>query len=380
MAIIFGMPLSTSVWAEPVKKLKNVEQSLANTKNKSHLLSEKELKLDKDLHKLRQRSISAAGKARQHALKLTALEIKIAELKRSSQKKKQSLISRKNELNYLIGAIQRIALHPPFALFLLPSKPSDTVRTALLLRSILPEIETRAKILKKKINSLSEIRSAIIHSREIIKLEQNNLDKERAIIAKLTSKKIKIMKSTYIARENLDKKAMVLGKQAKNLRAILARIKAKKNVNSSYRIRSRTHNLPQKLVPLSRRGLPVVGEINITFGQPDQSGERSLGLSIRARPGATVISPRKGKVVFAGPFKELGNLLIIEFSNELHILLGGLEKIFIPVGQKVLEGEPVGIISSLKMKEKILYLELRKNGQAINPLPWLAVERNRKRG
>ena len=374
------MPISASVWAVPVKKLKDIEQSLANTKTKSHLLNEKELKLDKDLNQLRQRSISAASKARLHAARLTALEIKIGKLNRRSQNKKQALISRKKQLNYLIGAIQRIALHPPGALVALPSKPSDTVRTAILLRSILPEIEARAKNLKKQIDSLLDIRSAIIHSQEIIKLEQNHLDKERAIIAKLSSKKIKVMKSTYIARKNLDQKAMALSKQAKNLRELLASLTAKKNVNSRDGIASGVRNIPQKFVPLSRHGLPVVGQINVTFGQPDRSGERSLGLSIRARPGATVISPSKGKVVFAGPFKGLGNLLIIEFSDKIHILLGGLEKIFIPVGQKVLEGEPVGIISSLKIKDKILYFELRKNGQAINPLPWLALEQNRKRG
>ena len=188
------------------------------------------------------------------------------------------------------------------------------------------------------------------------------------------------MKSTNIARKNLDQKAMALSKQAKNLRELLASLTAKKNVNSRDGIASGARNIPQKFVPLSHHGLPVVGQINVTFGQPDRSGERSLGLSIRARPGATVISPSKGKVVFAGPFKGLGNLLIIEFSDKIHILLGGLEKIFIPVGQKVLEGEPVGIISSLKIKDKILYFELRKNGQAINPLPWLALEQNRKRG
>ncbi len=380
LVITYGMPISIPVWAEPLNKLKDIEQSLANTKTKSHLLNEKELKLDKDLNKLRQRSISAAIKARQHAARLTALEIKIAELNRRSQNKKQALFSRKKQLNYLIGAIQRIALHPPGALVALPSKPSDTVRTAILLRSILPEIEARAKNLKKQIDSLLDIRSAIIHSQEIIKLEQNHLDKERAIIAKLSSKKIKVMKSTYIARKNLDQKAMDLSKQAKNLRELLASLTAKNNVNARVGIASGARNIPQKFVPLSRHGLPVVGQINVTFGQPDRSGERSLGLSIRARPGATVISPSKGKVVFAGPFKGLGNLLIIEFSDKIHILLGGLEKIFIPVGQKVLEGEPVGIISSLKIKDKILYFELRKNGQAINPLPWLALEQNRKRG
>jgi septal ring factor EnvC (AmiA/AmiB activator) len=140
--------------------------------------------------------------------------------------------------------------------------------------------------------------------------------------------------------------------------------------------KTQTANLPR----FSRRGLPVAGRITVSFGGKDHNGQKSRGISIRARPNATVIAPSSGTVVFAGPFRGLGNLLIIEYGRQYHLLLGRLARIDVLVGEKVLAGEPVGIILFIELTGTTLYLELRRNGQPINPLPWLAARRDRKRG
>ena len=129
-----------------------------------------------------------------------------------------------------------------------------------------------------------------------------------------------------------------------------------------------------------RRNLPVVGRVTFGFDTKDVNGQRRRGLSIEAKPGAAVISPRSGKIVFAGPFRGLGNLIIIEYGLQHHLLLGGLGKIDVPLGEKVLAGEPVGIIPFSERNRTILYLELRRKGRPINPLPWLAAKRVRKHG
>jgi len=129
-----------------------------------------------------------------------------------------------------------------------------------------------------------------------------------------------------------------------------------------------------------RRNLPVVGRVTFDFDTKDRNGQRRRGLSIEAKPGATVISPRSGKIVFAGPFRGLGNLIIIEYDLQHHLLLGGLGKIDVPIGEKVLAGEPLGIIPFSGSDRIILYLELRRNGRPINPLPWLTAKTVRKSG
>ena len=102
----------------------------------------------------------------------------------------------------------------------------------------------------------------------------------------------------------------------------------------------------------------------------DEGGVRSKGITITSRPGAAVVAPYDGVVAFAGPFRGYGQLLIIEHSEGYHTLLAGLGRIDAAVGQHILAGEPVGVMENDGAPS--LYVELRRDGQPINPLPWLA--------
>jgi len=328
--------------------------------------------------------------------------------------KRQSLNGQKKQLGSLIAALQRIALYPPVALIALPATPADTIRSALLLRGTVPEIETQAQVLREDIKALSEIRTAITAARQKIQFKQRDLTGERHALAELTSKKLKLAKTTSAAQQKLGIKAQALGSKAKNLKDLVTQLAAgqqkkaraealkKKRTSAANRdpphkpapnrkivtsapkglitntraAKTQTANLPR----FPRRGLPVAGRIAVTFGGKDHNGQKSRGISIRTRPNAIIIAPSSGEVVFAGPFRGLGNLLIIEYGHQYHLLLGRLARIDVPVGEKVLAGEPVGIIPSTELTATTLYLELRRNGRPINPLPWLAARRDRKRG
>ena len=87
---------------------------------------------------------------------------------------------------------------------------------------------------------------------------------------------------------------------------------------------------------------------------------------------AQVIAPHNGKVVFAGNFRGYGQLLIIDHGEGYHTLLAGMVRIDGTMGQYVLSGEPVGVMGTPKDGKPSLYIELRRNSQPINPIPWLA--------
>jgi septal ring factor EnvC (AmiA/AmiB activator) len=84
-------------------------------------------------------------------------------------------------------------------------------------------------------------------------------------------------------------------------------------------------------------------------------------------------------VAYAGKFRGYGLLLIIEHSEGYHSLLAGMSRIDVEQGQQVIAGEPVGVIDEGN-GEPVLYLELRRNGQPINPVPWLAARKNEVNG
>jgi septal ring factor EnvC (AmiA/AmiB activator) len=116
------------------------------------------------------------------------------------------------------------------------------------------------------------------------------------------------------------------------------------------------------------------------FGDDDDSGGKAKGISIRTRVGAQVVAPADGEVVFAGPFRGFGRLLIIAVGEDYHALLGGLDRIDAEVGQAVLAGEPVGTMQGSPKGAPTLYFELRRKGQPINPLPWLAAGNSKVNG
>ena len=100
-------------------------------------------------------------------------------------------------------------------------------------------------------------------------------------------------------------------------------------------------------------------------------------MAIRSRAGAPVVAPFDGRVLYAGPFRSYGLILIIDHGQGYHTLLAGLGRLHMAVGQTVLAGEPIGVMArdkGLSADRLDLYLELRHDGTPIDPLPWLALE------
>jgi septal ring factor EnvC (AmiA/AmiB activator) len=116
---------------------------------------------------------------------------------------------------------------------------------------------------------------------------------------------------------------------------------------------------------------PVRGNVALGFGGARGDGETSQGLVLSTRPSAQVVAPYDGKVAYAGLFRRYGLILIIEHDGRYHSLLAGLDRIDAVVGQWVLAGEPVGVMSSRDGRNPELYLELRRAGKPVNPLPWI---------
>ncbi len=125
--------------------------------------------------------------------------------------------------------------------------------------------------------------------------------------------------------------------------------------------------------------MPVAGSVVGHFGQ----GPNALldqGITIAVEDRRLVRAPRGGRVAFAGPFKGFGLLLIIEHGDEYHSLLSGLSRLAVPVGAAVRTGQMVGTLEPIQGDTAQLYVELRRRGVPVNPLPWLAAGQDKVRG
>src|SRR5205823_4687596 len=98
-------------------------------------------------------------------------------------------------------------------------------------------------------------------------------------------------------------------------------------------------------------------------------------------PGAVAVAPFDGRVIYTGPFRNFGRVLIIRHAGLYYSLLAGLERIDMKVDQWVLAGEPVGAMP--EASGGVLYFELRRDDRPVDPQPWLArgaAERNEPDG
>ena len=151
---------------------------------------------------------------------------------------------------------------------------------------------------------------------------------------------------------------------------------------------------PGRLAPAvafaSARGilpLPVNGARIKEFGHSDGIGGTEKGLSIRARPGAQVTAPCDGWVVYAGPFRYYGQLLILNAGGGYYVLLAGMERISVDLGQFVLDGRArrshgrraqAAAILAIGSSQPVLYVEFRKDGAPVDPGPWWAASESEK--
>ena len=151
---------------------------------------------------------------------------------------------------------------------------------------------------------------------------------------------------------------------------------------------------PGRLAPAvafaSLRGqvpIPVNGVKLKEYGAPDGVGGLEKGVSIATRAGAQVTAPADGWVVYAGPFRSYGQLLILNAGNGYHILLAGMDRISVDLGQFVLTGEPVAVmgngshiaaILATGSSQPVLYIEFRKDGIPVDPGPWWAAGEGEK--
>lgn len=83
------------------------------------------------------------------------------------------------------------------------------------------------------------------------------------------------------------------------------------------------------------------------------------------------MSPFDAQVEYAGPFNTYGGLLILNVGDDYYIVLAGMAVTYASAGQSVLAGEPVGAMPQNGQTAPELYLELRRNGNAVDPGPWL---------
>ena len=356
-----------------------------------------------DRRKLNQDLIDTAGRIRGVEAQVAATETRLKSLDGNELGIRKSLEGRRAVIGEVLAALQRIGHHPPPALIASPEDALQSVRTAMLLGAVLPEMRHEVEALANDLTNLLDVRKKIAGERDRLKTEVASLGDERTRMTALVGERQKQQAEREKALNAERARASQLAHQVDNLKDLIAKLEqgldpairaAREAGRGDKRSAMSALRDPGRLAPAvsfaSLRGqvpIPVNGVKLKEFGVPDGVGGVEKGVSIATRTGAQVTAPADGWVVYAGPFRSYGQLLILNAGNGYHILLAGMERISVDLGQFVLTGEPVAVmgngshiaaILATGSSQPVLYIEFRKDGVPVDPGPWWAAGEGEK--
>jgi septal ring factor EnvC (AmiA/AmiB activator) len=359
-------------------RLKDVQEAIQDQQDRLKYLGLQADELATEIGRLQEELITAAKRVQEREEELTRLEKTLAALQSLEQEKSKALTSHQGEMTQLLGALQRLSLEPRETLVLGWRSPMDTVITAQLLGFALPPIEAKAHRLRTDLGEIAELRKQALQQRQDIARATESLKTARQSLQQLVSLKSGLRQTTEDERLAATARVRALTDQADDLRELLAALppaptpqgEDSASLAAAIRLEQPTD---LKAFPTKRVGLkpPVSGDLLIRFGDQAPDGSSSHGVTFETQPEGQIVAPHDGQIVFRGPFRGYGEILIMEHRGGYHTLLAGLGRTDVVVGQWLLAGEPIGVTESPKGGKARLYVELRRHGRPIDPWPWL---------
>ena len=370
-------------------KLEAVQQDLELNRANRARLGKAAQQAAAELRDVKQRGVELARQLYRHSAEAGDLEALLGDLEKRERTKAQKMVRRRTQLAATLAALQRIARMPAATLVAIPQSTDKTIRSAILLRAAIPELQQEAIGLGNDLRALSALRETIGAQKAALAVSLKQLKNKRQQLAALTVKKLDLLNSTQNAERNAARKAAHLSAKAGSLRELLENL-SKRRRKPALRgpdFEPQPDNtLPESKsasiapVTISRGSLPAPGRVITAFGEKLPNGTFSKGVSMVTRPAAPVVAPVAGRIVFAGQFRGYGNLVILELRDKGHALISGMSKIDAEIGDEVLVGEPLGEMTPSTNAAPKLYFELRKKGRPINPLPSGTARRNKVSG
>jgi septal ring factor EnvC (AmiA/AmiB activator) len=342
-------------------ELKQETPQLASAKQRSEQLAAEAATLHQ---KLIATATRIEGLERQQA----DANLRIAELSAEDNRLSAGFADDRVAVTRLLGVLERLQHDMPPALAMRPDDALAAARGSMLIGASLPPVYAQAARLSRRIDALKSTRRALEQQQAEAADTAARLSVARRDLDGLLAEKEKEAEGAAESYGNLKARLEQVARQAADFQALLTRVKALRQQGAGPEpvvVTVMAEN-SGSLAGLSKNSLlePVVGSV---VGTSDSANP---GLSYATQPGAQVIAPADGKVLYAGPYHKNGQVLILEITTGYDAVLAGLGRVTVRPNDQLLAGEPVGNMPAEAADDR-LYFELRHGGHGQSPAPWL---------
>lgn len=320
------------------------------------------------------------------ALRITAAEADIAAI-RSQQKilaalqaqQRARLAARQRPLAELLATLQLLTRRPPVSLFAQPGTATEMVHARAMLDGVLPAIRRQTAGLRQEITRSRQLAVARTRTAASLTASLATLAQRRTELARSEAQQRQRATALESSAGIEGDRAIALGEDAEDIGSLIGKLE------ESGAVRDRLAELPGPVArPGTVRGdrggstaivaaadprtrgayrLPVIGTVTAGLGEIIGDGTRSRGLTIATAASAQVVAPAAGRVVYAGPFRSFGRIVIIDHGDGWTSLVTNMIALSCDVGDRVDQGSPIGRAGPGHPR---ITVELRRAGQPVD--------------
>lgn len=273
----------------------------------------------------------------------------------------------------LIAALQSLARRPAVLGLVQPGSTADIVHVRAVLGAVTPAMRARTASVRSEIDRTRQLREGARIAAQSLADSRARLQDERLALVRMEAQHR--LKSVGYARQALfeSDRALALGEQARDL------VDQMDAVGEAAETRAALAALPG---PLPRPGeetdraatppaagpppyrLPVRGTIVTGLGELSDTGVRARGLTLAPAPGAQVVAPTAGRVIYAGRFRRYGTIVILDHGGGWTSLIAGLDGVAVRVGDTLVQGAALGRAPA--GTDPRVTVELRRQGRPVD--------------
>nr|WP_301287156.1 peptidoglycan DD-metalloendopeptidase family protein [Sphingobium sp. OAS761] len=378
-AIILQGTAGTTL-AQEQQALKDARRQSVEARARSERLEQQAGAARDEAEQARRRAAAVAARIQQAEADIAAARARIAIVARRQRAQAARLAEKQEPVVRLTAALQMMARRPVALALVQPGSVTDAVHMRAVLGQVLPVIEQRTAGLRAELAESRRLRAIAQQAADALAQAQDDRKRQQTELAALESRK-RLDARDYRANAGLESdRALALGERARDIVDLMDRLE------EAGDLRDRLAALSGPLIRPARPEragaaaperavadsgpppyrLPVIGQLVTGMGEVNDSGVRSRGLTLVTQPDAQAIAPTAGRVAFAGPYRDYGQILIIDHGQGWTTLITGLHRVTVNVGDTVRQGDPVGITGAERPN---ITVELRRNGRPVDIVP-----------
>jgi septal ring factor EnvC (AmiA/AmiB activator) len=328
-----------------------------------------------DADRLASQAAALAARIQASEADIRAARTRIAIVAQLQRDQRVRLAEKQGPMVRLTAALQMMTRKPTALALVEPRSLDELIYVRSIMSTIIPEIERRTASLRDEVKQGEALRVQADRAAASLDESRQRLAERRTQLGSLSASG-RVQAARFANDAGLEQeRALALGEEARDILDLMDQIREGGEVRESLAALQGPQLRPGQgeegsIDEGARRAdianayrLPVIGEITAGLGEISDSGYRARGLTLAVAPGAQIIAPAAGRVVYAGRYRGYGNILIIEHDAGWTSLITNMALTSVKVGDQLVQGAPVGRSGN---DDPEVTVELRRNGRPID--------------